>query len=166
MADPANLSDDEILAKVKGQPETLQIAESLGMSVDDYAKRVLFYVRNPGKEPMVQVMSDEAAREAGMPTAAECAEFLEAAVEDMEKQENAHYAGFDDDEKSAATTTGGVAKKRAPKLGEARGEVIAGDDDLGRELKANVTDARRKSATSAGRGEAARRKQAKEGSRK
>lgn len=128
------------------------------MSVEDYAKRVLFYVRNPGQQPMVEVMSDDEAREAGMPSAGECVLFLDRAIEEAEREEQAHYAGFDDDEQSAATTTGASGKRRAPRLGEARGAVI-GDESLTQD----VTDARRRNATSEGRAEAARHKDAKAG---
>ncbi len=128
------------------------------MELEDYAKRVLFYVRNPGKEPMLEVMSEDAAREAGMPSAEECARLLERAVDDAEQEEKAHYAGFDDDEKSAATTTGGTGKKRAPRLGEARGAVLGSGD-----LAQDVTDARRRTNTSQGRAEAAHRRESQEG---
>lgn len=158
MADPSTLSDQEILAKVIAQPESEQIAESLGMNVEDYAKRVLFYVRNPKQQPVVEVMSDEEAREAGMPSAAECVLLLDRAIDDAEREEQAHYAGFDDDEKSAATTTGGSAKKRAPRIGEARGAVL-GEESLRQE----VTDARRRHRTSGGLAEAARHQESKEG---
>lgn len=127
------------------------------MELEDYAKRVLFYVRNPKQQPMIEVMSDDEAREAGMPSPAECVAFLDRAIDQGEQEERAHYAGFDDDEKSAATTTGGTTKKRAPKLGDARGAVL-GDDALAHE----VTDARRRSVASGVRGEVARAASAKE----
>ena len=157
MADPKNLSDDQILAKVLAQPESAHIAESLGMELEDYAQRVLFYVRNPKQQPMIEVMSDDEAREAGMPSPEECARTLEKVIDDADREEQAHYAGFDDDEKSAATTTGGTSKKRAPKLGEAKGAVL-GDDDLAQD----VTDARRRHAAAGMRGEVARAQEHKE----
>lgn len=128
------------------------------MEVEDYAQRVLFYVRNPGKEPVLELMSDEAAREAGMPSPEECAGLLEKAIHDAEGEEKAHYAGFDDDEKSAATTTGGTGKKQAPRLGEARGAVF-GDQNLAKE----VTDARRRTNTSQGKAESAKLAEARSG---
>ncbi|OGQ10609.1 MAG: hypothetical protein A2138_00530 [Deltaproteobacteria bacterium RBG_16_71_12] len=158
MADPKNLSDEQILAKVIAQPESAQLAESLGMELEDYAQRVLFYVRNPKQQPMIEVMSDDEAREAGMPSPEECATFLGRAIDAAEREQEAHYAGFDDDEKSAATTTGGTGKKRAPKLGEARGAVL-GDDELAHE----VTDARRRHAAGGSLAEAARLKEARGG---
>lgn len=158
MADPSTLSDQEILAKVVAQPESEQIAESLGINVEDYAKRVLFYLRHPNQQPVVEIMSDDEAREAGMPLAAECVLLLDRAIEEAEREEQAHYAGFDDDEKSAATTTGGSAKKRAPRIGEARGAVL-GEESLRQE----VTDVRRRHRTSGGLAEAARHRESKEG---
>lgn len=157
MADPKDLSDRQILAKVIAQPESAQIAESLGMELEDYAQRVLFYVRNPKQQPMIEVMSDDEAREAGMPSPEECAATLGKIIDDVDREEHARYAGFDDDEKSAATTTGGTTKKRAPKLGEVRGTVL-GDDDLAHE----VTDARRRSVAAGLRGEVARATQSQE----
>lgn len=122
------------------------------MELEDYAKRVLFYVRNPGKEPMIEVMSEEEAREAGMPSAGECVLLLDRAIDDAEQEEKAHYAGFDDDEKSAATTTGGTARKRAPKIGEARGAVF-GEESLAQD----VTEERRRHASGGVRAEVARK---------
>jgi predicted lipoprotein len=144
MADPSELSDEEILAKIKKDPATRELAENLGMSVDDYAQKVLFYVRNPQAQPQIEVMSDEEAREAGMPSVAECVSFLGAVVNEEAKKEEAIFAGFDEDDEHSAVT-GSLSRKRAPKIGEAKGAVKVADEstDVGRQLKEQAAHAKR-----------------------
>ena len=142
---PADLSDDEILAKLKSDPATHELAENLGMSVDDYAQKVLFYIRHPQAQPQIEVMSDEDAREAGMPSVAECVSFLGAAVKEELAKEEAKFAGFDDDEKEQTKSTGSsVTLKRAPKMGESKGEVRVNEDtDVARKMKDDAAHAKR-----------------------
>lgn len=115
MPPATDMSDEALLARILAQPETRAIAESLGMRPEDYAARVLHYARHPQAEPQLEMMSEEEARAAGMPSVAECVRFLEDTVSELERSEQAHFAGFDDDEKSSATLTGASAIKRAPR---------------------------------------------------
>jgi hypothetical protein len=106
---------------------------------------VLFYVRNPQAQPQIEVMSDEDAREAGMPSVAECVSFLGAAAKEELAKEEAKFAGFDDDEKEQTKSTGSsVSMKRAPKMGESKGEVRTVEDtDVARKMKDQAAHAKR-----------------------
>lgn len=108
-------SDEALLAHILAQPETQQIAASLGMRAQDYAARVLYYARHPQAEPQLEMMSEEEAKAAGLPSIGECVRFLEDAVSELQRAETAHFAGFDDDEKSSASLTGAALAKRAPR---------------------------------------------------
>lgn len=143
MPDMSKLSDAQILEKVLAQPETAQLAATLGMSVDNYAKMVVHYIRNPEAEPELELMSDEDARKAGMPSTEDCVTFLERAVDDELKKDSARFAGFDDDERSASSLTGGSAPKVAPREGEARGAVVdSSDQEAAHQLKQEISHAR------------------------
>jgi hypothetical protein len=110
--------DGELLARILQDPETGQIAESLGLEPVDYAARVLHYLKNPNAQPQMQVMTPEQEREAGMPSTGDVVKFFEdidsGAISLEGEHEKTRYAGFDDDEKSAVTVAGGNAVKRAP----------------------------------------------------
>lgn len=115
MPDLTTMNDDEVLAKILAQEETGQIAASLGLEAEEYAQRVLHYLRHPNESPNVQLMSDEEAREAGMPSVQECVAFLDQAAEDLLRQEQAHFDVSDEDEKSSVRLTGGQIHKKAPR---------------------------------------------------
>lgn len=145
MPDMSNLSDEQILARVMGQPETSQIAATLGLAVEDYAKMVLHYVRNPEAEPQVEVVSDDEARQVGMPSAAACVVFLEGAVGEEINRGEAHFAGFDSEEKSAATLTGNGGPRIAPREGEARGVIVADEgSETASQLQQELKNVRRR----------------------
>lgn len=114
MTDFTQLSDDEVIGKILAQAETRAIADSLGLEAEEYAQRVLHYLRNPDKSPDIQLMSDEEAREAGMPSVQDCVEFLDNAVDEELRKEQAQ---FDDDEgeKSSVSLAGGEIRKKAPR---------------------------------------------------
>lgn len=115
MTDLTQLSDDEVLGKILAQEETRAIADSLGLEPTEYAQRVLHYLRNPDKAPDIQLMTDDEAREAGMPTVQDCVDFLDKAVSDELKRDEAQFDESGDDEKSSVTLTGGDIRKKAPR---------------------------------------------------
>lgn len=113
MTSPQQMNDEDLMARILQDAETTTIAESLGIEPADYAARVLHYIRNPNADPQLTLMDAAAEREAGMPSAAECVDFLnrvEAAGIDGEHA-TTRFAGFDDDEKSAASLTGARSNK-------------------------------------------------------
>jgi hypothetical protein len=116
MPSPTQMTDEELLARILEDKETTQIATALGLEPGDYAARVLHYIRNPNADPQLQVMDPGAAKEAGMPSLAECADFVEKLATGeipLDENEVSRFAGFDDDEKSATNLTGGGRKKAA-----------------------------------------------------
>jgi hypothetical protein len=118
------MTDDQIIARILEDAETTIIAEALGLEPADYAARVLHYIRNPNADPQLDVMDAAAEKEAGMPSVAECRQFLEK-LEDGDEHEQTKFTGFDEDEKSAATLTGTGRKKgpqAAPPLPPVPGE--------------------------------------------
>lgn len=144
---PDGRTREEILAKILSQPETQEIASSLGMDVADYAERVLHYVMHPDAEPQVELLSDEDARAAGMPSAEECVDWLQriesGEIDVTPEEQRTRFAGFDDDERSSVTLTGGAPQKRAPKDGEVRGDVSVDEtSSSGAALRQQVLAAR------------------------
>lgn len=115
MPDLTKMSDDEVLEKILAQEETRQIAESLGLEPVVYAQRVLHYMRNPDQSPDIQLMSDEEAREAGMPSVQDCVDFLNEATDELLRKDQAHFEQFSEEEKSSASLTGAQVHKRAPR---------------------------------------------------
>jgi hypothetical protein len=116
MPSPTQMTDEELLARILEDAETAQIASTLGLEPADYAARVLHYIRNPNAQPQLDVMDPGAAKEAGLPSLAECHDFVEKLASGeipLDEQEVSRFAGFDDNEKSAATLTG-TARKKGP----------------------------------------------------
>ncbi len=113
MTSPQQMNDEDLMARILQDAETTTIADSLGIEPADYAARVMHYIRNPNADPQLTLMDAAAEREAGMPSAAECVDFLnrvEAAGIDGEHA-TTRFAGFDDNEKSATSLTGGRSNK-------------------------------------------------------
>ena len=65
MAPNTKLSPEEIRKKVLDDPNTAQIAEKLGVSLDEYVNQVVFFVLNPNAEPSLYVVEDEDLRSMG-----------------------------------------------------------------------------------------------------
>jgi hypothetical protein len=109
------MTDDELLARILEEPDILRLADTLGLEPEDYAKRVLFYMRNPNAEPQLTVLTPEAAKEAGVPSVEECLAFgkkLESGEISFEPDHmNSQFAGFEDKEKSITNLTGAKLKK-------------------------------------------------------
>lgn len=112
-------SDQDLMAKILAEPATSKIADSLGISIEEYAARVLFYIKNPKADPQLNVLTPEQEKAAGVPSMAEAVTFInklhsgEIPLEG--EHERTRFAGFDDDEKSAVNAAGGTAKREAPK---------------------------------------------------
>ena len=115
-------SDADLIARILEDAETTKIAAALGLEPEDYAKRVLFYLRNPKADPQLQFMSPADAEAAGMPSMNDCKVFLEKLESGEISLDGDHastrFAGFDSREKSAANLTGGKSRKpgRAPPM--------------------------------------------------
>lgn len=109
-------TDEELIARILEQPETSQIAESLGLSAEDYAARVLFYAKNPEAQPQIETMDPLEEQANGMPSVGECVKFLEkidsGEISMDPESHQTRFAGFDDEEKSAVTATGGQRMRK------------------------------------------------------
>lgn len=57
---------EEVRAELMVSPETQELAKTLGLSLEDYVEKVLSYYKDPSKEPMVYVASEEQIRAAGV----------------------------------------------------------------------------------------------------
>jgi hypothetical protein len=112
------MTDDQLRERIMRDPETAEIAASLGIAVEDYVARVLHYLKNPKADPELTVMGPEDEKANGMPTVRDVVGFFEkidAGEIDVEPEQRSAFVGFDDDEKSAVTMTGGSsAARRAP----------------------------------------------------
>ncbi len=123
MPKPSDMTDAQLIERILEDKETHQIAEALGLEPQDYAARVLHYIRNPKAEPQLQFMDAQQEKEAGMPSLADTIAFMEQVAEGEEHERTA-FTGFDDDEKSAATVTGAKPKRNVgapPMPGETTG---------------------------------------------
>jgi hypothetical protein len=116
-------TDEALLAKILAEKATHQIAEALGLPPEEYAKRVLFFVRNPKAEPQLNVLTPQQEREAGIPSVEDALDYVDKLASGEIPMGDEHlrtrFAGFDGDEKSAVTATGATPKKgpqRAPPL--------------------------------------------------
>lgn len=113
MPNPSQMTDEEVMARILEDAETGQIAEALGLDPVDYAARVLHYIRNPNAEPQLEILDAVGEKEAGMPSKAECLDYLQkidSGAIPLDDSEVTHFAGFDEDEKSAAALTGSRRK--------------------------------------------------------
>ncbi len=124
---PDGRTASQILESVLAQTETKQIADTLGLDLNDYAELVVHYALHPDESPELEVMDDAQARAAGLPSTAECVSFLEkiasGEIDTTLPTERTHYAGYDSEERSSVTLTGASSVKRAPAPGEAQGAV-------------------------------------------
>jgi hypothetical protein len=55
----ANLTPDQIRAKVLADPNTAKIAAELRVPLEEFVQRVVFFATNPDAEPELFVMTDE-----------------------------------------------------------------------------------------------------------
>jgi hypothetical protein len=119
---------DELLQQVLAQPETKEIADALGLELQDYAELVVHYKLHPDDEPEILTMDEGAAKQAGVPTIAETKAFLEGvasgAIDVTPEEEQTRFA-VDDDEKDAVTLTGAKRIVRAPTSAEAPSRTAA-----------------------------------------
>ncbi len=49
---------EEIRAELLNDPHTIHIAEKLHMSLEDYVEQVLYYVKNPDKQPEFHILPE------------------------------------------------------------------------------------------------------------
>ncbi len=110
-----SISDADLIARILEDKETFKIADALGLDAEDYAKRVLFYLRNPKADPQLQFMSEADAAAAGLPSMEDCKGFLEKIESGEISLDGDHsttrFAGSDAKEKNATNLTG--ARKKA-----------------------------------------------------
>lgn len=123
-------------------PETAAIAKELGMAVPDYVKMVMEYVKDPAKEPQLEVYEDYQLAQLDDPpaTVREIQTWLKK-VESGEVNLGPHEfkSQFSktgaDLELKARRFAGDTPTMAAPKPGEAKAEVMADDTEAGRSLK-------------------------------
>jgi hypothetical protein len=110
-------SDADLMAKILAEPATEKIASSLGLSVDEYAQRVLFFLKNPKAEPQLTVMTPQEEKQAGVPSVDDAMAYVDGMLSGEIPMGDEHlrtrFAGFDDDERDAVTATG-ARRPRGP----------------------------------------------------
>ena len=116
-------------AKILSDPNVAKMAAELGMSVDEFANQIGYYLNNPGTEPAFLVVSDENLKKMGVPVPS--AEAIEANVRASVEAIKAGQgpSGFDQ------------AKKQAVALPKEGGETVKAEADP--ELEDTVRKARR-----------------------
>jgi hypothetical protein len=108
-------TDDALLARILAEPATTKIAESLGLEPVDYAKRVLFYAKNPHADVQVTVMSPAEERAAGVPDAMAFVDgMLSGEIPVGDEHARTRFAGSDAAEKKTMTAAGSKAAPRGP----------------------------------------------------
>jgi len=123
-------------------PETQQLAETFGVTLEEYVEMVLDYAKNPDKEPVLQVATDEEIAESGAdaPTVDDVKRWF-AQVESGEIElgpQRADRDGFTTakEQEKSKQIAGLEAKLAAPKIGEAQRQVVVPKDNpLGSALK-------------------------------
>ena len=77
----ASLGEPEhiVRQRIKEDPASVEIAESLGVDLDDYVEQVMYYLRRPDMPAQVEVVDDEELEEAGvqLPTEGEIQTWFE-----------------------------------------------------------------------------------------
>lgn len=70
---------EKIREELMASPDSKEMAEKLGVSLEDYVEKVLFYVQNPDKEPMFYLADEEQLKAAGeeFPTVEDTKQWLE-----------------------------------------------------------------------------------------
>jgi hypothetical protein len=119
-------TDEALLAKILAEPATTQIAESLGLDPTEYAKRVLFYAKNPKAEVQLTVLSPAQEKEAGVPSVEEAMAFVDGMISgDIpvgDEHTRTRFAGSDSGEKRVVNAAGGKAQRGPPKAPPLPGE--------------------------------------------
>jgi hypothetical protein len=68
---------EEIRAELLADPAVHGIASKLGVPLPAYVEKVLEYVRDPDKEPMIRALPDAEAKAAGEPSIADIKKWLQ-----------------------------------------------------------------------------------------
>ena len=116
-------TDEALLAKILAEPATQQIAESLGLDPNEYAKRVLLYVKNPKADVPLTVLTPAQEKEAGIPSVDDAMTFVDGMLSgDIpvgDEHARTRFAGSDADEKKSTNAAGGKTQRgphKAPPL--------------------------------------------------
>ncbi len=93
-------------AKILSDPNVAKIAAELGMSVDEFANQIGYYLNNPGVEPAFLVVSDDNLRKMGVepPSAKAIEANVRASVEAIKAGQSP--SGFDQAKKKAVELPG------------------------------------------------------------
>lgn len=136
---------DEVRARIKADPETAQIAKNLGVPFDDYVELVLEFAMNPKLQPQLHVVSDEElkALDPSYMTLGEMRTFLEDVASGRRQllphQVKTVFKAYERlREREALAAAGQSTEARAPKAGEQKGAIEAGDDPLGEALRHQI----------------------------
>lgn len=68
---------EEVRAELLQDPNTRQIADKLGMKLEEYVELVLDYAQHPEKQPEFNLISDGEAKAKGVATTAEVKQWFE-----------------------------------------------------------------------------------------
>ena len=87
-------SSESLKARLLEDPSTAQLAEQLGVPLNEYIQQVLHFMQHPGEEPQLLVVEDEDLRSAGYSVPAEeaMARFLEQAAAEANRAERTDFS--------------------------------------------------------------------------
>jgi hypothetical protein len=146
-----------IRAEIIAAPESKALAQTFGVSVEEYAELVLDYLQNPAKEPVLEVIDEDDAEEQGvaLTTPGEVKAWLEdAATGRPDLATPPAQDGFSTDaaESHARAVLGSAAPATtAPKTTDPKAEILAPPSPLGSVLRAQVHAQRAQANLAAGR---------------
>jgi hypothetical protein len=119
-------TDEALLAKILAEPATKQIADSLGIDPAEYAKRVLFYVKNPKADVQLTVLTPAQEKEAGIPSVDDALAFVDGMISgDIpvgDEHARTRFAGSDAGEKKTLNAAGAKAQRGPQKAPPMPGE--------------------------------------------
>jgi hypothetical protein len=97
------MSKEEMLKKVLDDPATRDIADSLGVDIQEYAEQVVFFMANPQAEPKLQLMDPAVERAKGIPSPEELAAKLQTMIAAADvRSEKSVYEGIESDDPLAS----------------------------------------------------------------
>ncbi|MCP4501614.1 MAG: hypothetical protein GY822_16775 [Deltaproteobacteria bacterium] len=142
---PAGRALSIIEAELREDEETKKIAETLGLGLDEYIAMVMEYVKDPKKEPELEVYDEEelagaiGEKPATVKEIEDWLDKVESGEIDLGPKEIGQTEWGDDEETATETRARKAAGKRreitAPKEGEKQSKVLTEDNEAGNLLR-------------------------------
>lgn len=147
---PVAVVRDELM----NDPNTHELAKTLGVEVEEYIDLVIEYAQNPEKEPELYVIEEEDALEEGIeiPTYKEVGDWLKA-IESGEVEfgpkklhEQSTFSTEHEEVKLKAAAGIDSVEHTTIKPGKDKGDIVVEDNEMGSILRQQLLNQQRKSA--------------------